>query len=68
MDVMGSAAFDELLEFDEDFCDRAAECGHRSFVIMAGAWNGRKVIPKVYSHEDVTGVGYGICSFYPEGG
>lgn len=68
MDVMGRAAFDELLEFDEDFCDRAAECGHRSFVIMAGAWDGRKVTPKVYSHEDVTGVGYGICSFYPEGG
>ena len=68
MDVMGRAAFGELLEFDEDFCDRAAECGHRSFVIMAGAWDGRKVTPKVYSHEDVTGVGYGICSFYPEGG
>jgi AmmeMemoRadiSam system protein B len=68
MDVMGRAAFDELLEFDEDFCDRAAECGHRSFVIMAGAWDGSKVTPKVYSHEDVTGVGYGICSFYPEGG
>ncbi len=68
MDVMGRAAFDELLEFDEDFCDLAAECGHRSFVIMAGAWDGVKVIPKVYSHEDVTGVGYGICSFYPEGG
>lgn len=68
MDVMGRAAFDELMEFDEDFCDSAAECGHRSFVIMAGAWNGKKVKAEVYSHEDVTGVGYGICSFYPEGG
>ncbi len=68
MDVMGRAAFDELLEFDEDFCDRAAECGHRSFVIMAGAWDGIKVKAHTYSHEDVTGVGYGICSFYPEGG
>ncbi len=68
MDVMGRAAFSELLKFDEDFCDRAAECGHRSFVIMAGAWDGRKVTARVYSHEDVTGVGYGIVSFYPEGG
>ena len=66
MDVMGRAAFDELLKFDEDFCDRAAECGHRSFVIMAGAWDGRRVKATKYSHEDVTGVGYGICSFYPE--
>ena len=67
MDVMSRGAFGELLEFDEDFCDRAAECGHRSFVIMAGAWDGIKVKANAYSHEDVTGVGYGICSFYPEG-
>ncbi|MBR5974310.1 MAG: AmmeMemoRadiSam system protein A [Clostridiales bacterium] len=66
MDVMGRAAFGELFDFDEAFCDKAAECGHRSFVIMAGAWDGKKVHATTYSHEDVTGVGYGICSFYPE--
>lgn len=68
MDVMSRSAFDELLLFDEVFLDRAAECGHRSFVIMAGAWQGSKVISRAYSHEDQTGVGYGICSFYPESG
>ena len=67
MDVCGRAAFGELLEFDETFCDRAAECGHRSFVIMAGAFDGIRVKAEVFSHQDVTGVGYGICSFYPEG-
>ena len=36
MDVMGRAEFGELLDFSEEFCERAAECGHRSFVIMAG--------------------------------
>ena len=66
MDVMGRAAFGELFDFDEAFCDKAAECGHRSFVIMAGAWDGKRVKATAYSHEDVTGVGYGICSFYPE--
>ena len=65
MDVMGRAAFDELLDFDESFCNKAAECGHRSFVIMAGIWGKTPVTPHVFSHEDVTGVGYGICSFYP---
>ena len=65
MDVMGRAAFGELLDFDETFCDKAAECGHRSFVIMAGAMDGRKVDAKVLSHQDVTGVGYGIGTFYP---
>ena len=68
MDVMGRAAFGELFDFSESFCDKAAECGHRSFVIMAGAWDGRSVSVRKYSHEDVTGVGYGICSFYPEEG
>ena len=68
MDVMEHARFDELFDFSEDFCDKAAECGHRSFVIMAGCWDGQKVKPEVFSHEDVTGVGYGICSFYPEDG
>ena len=67
MDVAGRGAFGEMLEFDETFCDRAAECGHRSFVIMAGALDGMAVDAKVYSHEDVTGVGYGICSFHPSG-
>ena len=65
MDAAGRAAFGEMLEFDDRFCEKAAECGHRSFVIMAGALDGRTVEAKVYSHEDVTGVGYGICSFRP---
>lgn len=68
MDTASRAAFGEMLEFDEGFCEKAAECGHRSFVIMAGALDGCRVKAKVYSHEDVTGVGYGICSFYPETG
>ncbi len=67
MDVAGRAAFGEMLDFDDDFCDRAAECGHRSFVIMAGALDGVAVDAHVFSHQDVTGVGYGICSFYPKG-
>ncbi|WP_036609951.1 AmmeMemoRadiSam system protein A [Oribacterium sp. P6A1] len=67
MDVAKSASFQEMFEFNEDFCRKAAECGHRSFVIMAGALDGIKVRSEVFSHQDVTGVGYGIASFYPEG-
>lgn len=65
MDVCSRAAFGELLEFDEDFCERAAECGHRSFVIMAGTLDGQKVSATKLSHQDITGVGYGICYFIP---
>ncbi|MCR4945521.1 MAG: AmmeMemoRadiSam system protein A [Lachnospiraceae bacterium] len=67
MDVCGRGAFGELFDFSESFCDRAAECGHRSFVIMAGAFDGLGVKAKALSHQDVTGVGYGICTFYPTG-
>ena len=65
MDVCSRGAFGELLDFEESFCDKAAECGHRSFVIMAGVLDGLDVQARQLSHEDVTGVGYGICSFRP---
>ena len=67
MDVCGRAAFGELFDFDEAFCERAAECGHRSFVIMAGALDALSVEAERLSHEDVTGVGYGVCAFHPRG-
>ncbi len=67
MDVCGRAAFGELFDFDEAFCERAAECGHRSFVIMAGALDGMAVEAQKLSHEGVTGVGYGVCMFRPVG-
>lgn len=67
MDMCSGGRFGELFDFDESFCQKAAECGHKSFVIMAGALDGQAVEAKQYSHEDVTGVGYGICSFLPKG-
>ena len=67
MEVCSRGNFGELFEFDENFCEKAAECGHRSFVIMAGALDGRSVEAKELSHQDVTGVGYGICTFHPGG-
>lgn len=67
MDVCSGARFGELFDFDESFCQKAAECGHKSFVIMAGALDGKAVEAAQYSHEDITGVGYGICSFIPKG-
>ena len=67
MEAASKADFGAMLEFDEDFLDKAAECGHRSFVIMAGALDGVDVKPEVLSHQDVTGVGYGITIFEPGG-
>lgn len=67
MEVCGRGDFGELFSFEEHFLEKAAECGHRSFVIMAGVFDRKKVRAEALSHQDVTGVGYGICTFYPEG-
>lgn len=67
MDVMSSASFGDLFAFDADFCDRAAECGHRSFVMMAGALDRTAVKPERLSHEGPFGVGYGVCTYEPIG-
>lgn len=66
MDVCSKSKFNELLNFEESFLDKAAECGHRSFTIMSGTMDGLNVEAKEYSHEDITGVGYGIISFTPQ--
>ena len=63
MEVMGSGDFGRLLEFPEDFCEKAGECGHRSFTIMAGALDKTKVEAERLSYEGPFGVGYGICCY-----
>lgn len=65
MKTMGTAAFDELFDYSPSFLSKAMECGHRSFVIMAGALDGKAVSTHVYSHEAPFGVGYGFVSFTP---
>ena len=68
MDVMGAAFFGELFDFKEDFCNKAAECGHGSFCMMAGFLDGYDVKVRKLSHEGTFGVGYGICTYSPVSG
>lgn len=63
MEVMGRGEFGELLEFSEDFCEKAGECGHRSFTIMAGALDAAEVVAERLSYEGPFGVGYGVCGY-----
>lgn len=63
MSVMEKGEFGQLLEFSEDFCEKAAECGHRSFTIMAGTLDGTDVEAQRLSYEGPFGVGYGICCY-----
>ena len=63
MAVMGSADFGKLFSFSPDFCENAAECGHRSFIIMAGSLDRTAVRAEKLSYEGPFGVGYGICAY-----
>jgi AmmeMemoRadiSam system protein A len=66
-DAMKSGDFLRFLTFDSEFCDAAAECGLRSFMILAGAFDGLAVKPDFLSYEGPFGVGYAVCSFLPAG-
>ncbi len=52
-----------LLSIDEKISDKAAECGLRSFWMMAGALDRIAVESKLLSAEGPFGVGYGVASF-----
>ncbi|MEG0070491.1 MAG: AmmeMemoRadiSam system protein B [Raoultibacter sp.] len=62
-EIFMSGKLRELLEFDNDFCEAAAECGMRSFQIMAGVLAGLQYTAELLSYEGPFGVGYGIAAF-----
>ncbi|NLZ69056.1 MAG: AmmeMemoRadiSam system protein A, partial [Spirochaetales bacterium] len=57
--------FLSLITFDDKLLEEAGECGHRSFSIMAGLFEGHEVTSKVLSHEGTFGVGYLVATFKP---
>lgn len=57
--------FYSLLDMDPAFCESAAECGQRSFLVMAGAFDGWKVQSKLLSYQGPFGVGYAVAAFRP---
>ena len=63
MKTMGAGAFEELTDYEPGLLESAAECGHRSFCILSGFLKGAKVTAEALSHEDVFGVGYGVCLY-----
>ncbi len=65
--AMAEGDFVRFLTFSPAFAEKAAECGLRSCVIMAGALDGKAVRPELLSYEGPFGVGYGIASFIPKG-
>lgn len=61
--AMASGDFLQFLTMDAGLCGQAAECGLRSFQIMAGALDGLAVSSALLSYEGTFGVGYGVATF-----
>ena len=64
---MAGADFKDFLDYSEEFCDAAGECGHRGFVIMAGALDRTAVDTEFLSYEGPFGVGYAVCKYRTKG-
>ena len=60
-EIFESGDLEGLFEFDEEFCDAAAECGLRSFQIMTGALDGLDANVRLLSNEGPFGVGYAVA-------
>ena len=65
--ALGSGDFLSLLRIDPALAENAAECGLRSFWIMAGALDRQALQGELLSYEGPFGVGYGVASFVTVG-
>lgn len=65
--AMADGDFLRFLTLDPSLSERAAECGLRSFQMMAGALDGLAVEPELLSHEGTFGVGYAVAIFKASG-
>ncbi|MDR0410903.1 MAG: AmmeMemoRadiSam system protein A [Treponema sp.] len=61
---METADFRKLLSIDNAVRERAAECGFRSLVILAGYMDGVQTQSRVLSYEAPFGVGYLTVEFF----
>ncbi len=61
-EIFSSGDLEGLFGFDEKFADAAAECGLRSFQMMAGAIEGLGFESELLSLEGPYGVGYGVAA------
>ena len=62
-----SADFIDFMRIDPHFQQKSAECGLRSFIVMAGALDSKAVNAELLSYEGPFGVGYAVASFFVAG-
>lgn len=64
--IFETGDLDGLFRFDPLIQEKAAECGLRSFQIMAGALQNKTIDAELYAYEGTFGVGYAVASFTPK--
>lgn len=60
-EIFKTSDFEGLFKFEYAFCEKAAECGLKSFQIMAGAIEDLHPVSHLLSYEGPFGVGYGVA-------
>ncbi|NLW41953.1 MAG: AmmeMemoRadiSam system protein A [Tissierellia bacterium] len=63
LDILSRGALEELFHIPEEISHKAAQCGLKSFQILAGALEPYSVDSRLYSYEGPFGVGYGVLGF-----
>lgn len=61
IEIINNHNLDELLNFKDDYLNKAAECGLRSFAILSGVLKNYQYQADLLSYEGPFGVGY-LCS------
>lgn len=66
IEYLKNSDFESVLNFPKEISQPAAECGLKSFQILAGVLDGLEPKGELYSYQGTFGVGYGVVGFTPE--
>lgn len=66
MEILEDGNLDELFKIPKNITDKAAQCGLKSFQILAGVLDKTTFTSEKYSYEGPFGVGYGVVGFEVE--
>ncbi len=65
IDLLKNQDAEGIMKLDQDFIERAGECGFRPILMMLGATHHLKNQSEVISYEGPFGVGYGVVAYSP---
>jgi AmmeMemoRadiSam system protein A len=67
VEALNRADLGSLMNLPSSLVERAGECGLGPIITLAGALDGKRVLPQVLSYEGPFGVGYCVATLTPTG-